>query len=150
MSVTVKHILPSPEQFVEMRIESGWDVPSLQEAKTAIDLSLCGILLMENENVIGMARVLGDGVLCLFIQDVIVAKSCRGKRYGGLIMQKLIDYLQSNYSPNCTVGLMAAKGKVGFYERCGFQSRPSAKTDAGMTAPLHTLRSPLAIETRTP
>jgi len=124
-----------------MRIESGWDVPTLEEAETAIKLSLCGLVLLENNKIIGMARVLGDGVLCAFIQDVIIAKSHRRRHFGRKIMVSLIEYMQDNYASNCTIGLMAAKGKVGFYESFGFMARPSETTDAGMTAPLHSLIS---------
>lgn len=88
---------------------------------------------------IGMARVIGDGVLNLYIQDVIIAKKYRGQGYGARLMDALIAALQDSYPKDCTIGLFAAKGQAPFYERFGFLSRPSAITDAGMNAEIGAL-----------
>jgi len=132
----VKINLPSPVDFVTLRQDTDWGVITRNQATKALVQSSCGVTAYDGNTVIGMARVIGDAVLNLFIQDVIVARPYRGKGVGEEIMQTLIAHLKQNYPADCTVGLMAAKGQSGFYEHFGFENRPSDKTDAGMTASL--------------
>lgn len=144
MCLSFKFQLPHAEEFVSLRQETNWGEITFNQAKASLNLSLCGISVYKDDEIIGMARVLGDGILCLFIQDVIIKKSYRSKNIGRQLMETLIKNLQENYNPNCTIGLMAALNQSGFYSRFGFDMRPSPKTDAGMTAPLHQLHSYLA------
>lgn len=97
---------------------------------------------------IGMARVIGDGVLNLYIQDVIIAKGYRSKGLGARVLAQIITDLQSVAPKECTIGLMAAKGQSAFYTRFGFTARPNDKADAGMSAALNTL-SPCARPSQT-
>ena len=131
--------LPSPESFLSLRKDTGWGDLTLAQAKQALEQSLCGISLFDGDKTIGMARVVGDAILNLYIQDVIIARDYRGHGYGRHIMTSLIKHFKDIYPANCTIGLMAAKGQAKFYEPFGFQIRPSETTDAGMTAQLDTL-----------
>jgi hypothetical protein len=40
------------------------------------------------------------------------------------IMEAIMDYSRANTRPGAFVGLMAAEGTSGFYERYGFSERP--------------------------
>lgn len=91
-----------------------------------------------------MARVIGDGVLNLYIQDVIVAEPYRGKGYGTKLLSDLITHLKMTYPDSISVGLMAAKNQSPFYESFGFALRPCSVTDAGMQSKLGALHSRLA------
>ena len=89
--------------------------------------------------VIGMARIIGDGVLNLYIQDVIIAKAYRRQKLGTLILNHLITLLHNKFPADCTIGLMAAKGQTQFYNQFGFETRPNNDVDAGMSAALRDL-----------
>lgn len=141
MRITTHFELPTAQAFQALRKETCWGDITLQQASNALRLSLCGLYLCKDKQPIAMARILGDGVLCLFIQDVIIARPFRGMGYGKRLMQDLIRHLGQHYAPECTVGLMAAKGQAKFYEAFGFEQRPSNLTDAGMTSPLYRLDS---------
>jgi len=97
--------------------------------------------------IIGMARVIGDGILNLYIQDVIIAHGYRGHGFGQKILFTLIEHLKSTYAEDCTIGLMAAKGQTHFYKQFGFEVRPSEETDSGMTAPLSRLKKSQLVKT---
>ena len=59
----------------------------------------------------------------------------QGKEIGKSIVERLLQHVYS-CTPNgtfTTVGLMAAQGKEGFYEKLGFQAMPNAGSGAGMT-----------------
>ena len=136
MSFDVTAKLPSAQDFVSLRREAHWGQINSAQAKAALSASLAGVSLWDNKTCIGMARVIGDGVLNLYIQDVIITKAHRGQGYGAKLLGALISNLKQSYPPECTIGLMAAKGQAPFYARFGFAARPSPTTDAGMNAAL--------------
>jgi len=148
MSTHIAPYLPSPDGFVSLRDQTDWGAISLDVAKASLSASLSGISLYDGSNdkqnkttdLIGMARVIGDGVLNLYIQDVIIAKAHRGHGLGAKLMTALIGQLKQDFPDSCTIGLLAAKGQAPFYARFGFNSRPSQTTDAGMNAQLGQLR----------
>lgn len=86
-----------------------------------------------NDELVGLARVVGDGVLYFYIQDVIVRPDWRGHAVGRRMMDLLIDGIKERARTGATIGLMAAAGKEAFYERFGFQTRPTDRLGAGMT-----------------
>ena len=88
-----------------------------------------------------MCRLVGDGVFNVYIQDVIVKPSHRGKGLGQNMLTTLITHMKNRLPTTCTVGLMAAYGQDGFYTRFGFTPRPHSKAGAGMTASLEDLLS---------
>ena len=138
---TIIPSLPSSLGFQTLRMDTDWGKISLNQAKAALSASLCGVSIYDlNDNrLLGMARVIGDGVLNLYIQDVIIDKSCRAQGLGTELMQALIHHLHGKYPADCTIGLMAAKGQTAFYTRFGFIARPTPHVDAGMYAQLGTL-----------
>ena len=86
--------------------------------------SVCVIHNYKN-NVIGCGRLVGDGGIYFYIQDVIVLPEFQGKGIGKHIMASIMDYLKACAPPNAFVGLMAAKGVSKFYERYDFMERPA-------------------------
>lgn len=86
-----------------------------------------------SDELLGFGRVVGDGVLYFYVQDVIVVRGARGKGVGRLIMGRLMVRLREIAPAGATIGLMSAAGKEGFYERFGFVTRPSDAHGAGMT-----------------
>jgi len=150
--VLIKETLPSAAGFISLRQDTDWGAVSEAQAQAALSASLCGVTLYhggestaqngdDQSKLIGAARVIGDGVLNLYIQDVIIAQKYRGQGYGAKLMQSVISLLQRDFPKHCTIGLMAAKGQAPFYTRFGFLSRPSPSVDAGMTAQLGTLQA---------
>ena len=84
--------------------------------------------------VIGMARIVGDGGFVNYIADVIVVPEHQGKGLGRKIMERTLLYVRQNIrlSERTGVFLFAAKSKEGFYEKFGFKARPDETFGAGM------------------
>ena len=122
------------EILANMRNLAGWGNTSILKAEVAIKNTPFSITAFDNDNVIGIGRIIGDGALIWYIQDVIVLPEYQGKGIGKTIMNYLIEYAKSNSVPNedFTIGLMSAKGKEAFYEKFGFVSRPRENRGAGM------------------
>jgi len=70
-----------------------------------------------------MGRIVGDGGVYLYLQDVIVLERWRNNGIGTRITEALLDRVRELGGPGTFVGLMAATGAAPFYERFGFQPR---------------------------
>ncbi|MGC9529515.1 MAG: GNAT family N-acetyltransferase [Candidatus Bipolaricaulaceae bacterium] len=73
---------------------------------------------------VGMARLVGDGAIYAYLQDVIVLPEMQGRGIGRQMVMAALAWLQANFPPEGTVGLMAAPGAAGFYRHLGFRRRP--------------------------
>ena len=80
-----------------------------------------------------MARVIGDGIMVFYIQDVIVLPQYQRQGIGSIMMNKIMQYIKANSVNNTIIGLMSASGKEEFYEKYGFIKRPNEKMGCGMT-----------------
>ena len=86
----------------------------------------------EGEQLAGFGRVVGDGHLYFYIQDLIVAPTYRGRGVGKQIMERLIEEIKNRATSGAMIGLMSAHGKEAFYEKFGFIVRPNDVFGAGM------------------
>ena len=127
---------PPVRAFLRLRNSAGWGHITEQQAEEALSSSLGGVHALIDEDIVAVARFVGDGVLNIYIQAVIVAEPHRGQGLGQNLLRHLFMMLQSRYPADCTIGLMAAKGQDGFYAQFGFTARPSNVYGAGMIAPL--------------
>jgi len=126
--------------LADMRNAAGWGITSVRAAETAIKNTPFSITVFDSEKVIGIGRIIGDGALVWYIQDVIVLPEYQGKGIGSNIMSQLMSYAKSNSIPgeNITIGLMSAKNKEGFYQKFGFRNRPNEREGSGMVANVNT------------
>lgn len=131
--------LPSAPAFIALRNSLDWGQINEAQADVVLAGSLGGCSIYDDGNLIAMARYIGDGILNIYIQDVVVAHNYRNKGIGGALISRLIADLQSRYPKDCKIGLMAAKGQDAFYTQYGFNARPSDVYGAGMIAALDNL-----------
>ena len=137
---TIKHELPSAAAFKALRDIAGWGDISLGQAQQALENSLHGVTAYDGETAIGMARVIGDGVINAYIQDVVITPNYRGRGLGKAIILALISDMKQSIPTDCTIGLLAAKGQEGFYSSFSFMTRPDTDYGAGMFAKLVDLK----------
>lgn len=79
-----------------------------------------------------MGRVVGDGYMYFYVQDVVVSPEYQGQGIGLMLVDKIEGYLTSAASKGATIGLLSAKGKEGFYRQYGYIDRPSESLGMGM------------------
>jgi GNAT superfamily N-acetyltransferase len=100
------------------------DIPDDDEAVArALEASLFGVVVSFDADVVACARLVGDGGMYFYLQDVIVLPAHQGRGVGDLVMGEVVEYLDAHAPCDCFVGLFAAAGKSGFYERHGFARR---------------------------
>jgi GNAT superfamily N-acetyltransferase len=125
--------LPTPADYNRLRQKVAWGEYDESVIAAALPRSLYAVCAWAGEELVGMARVIGDGGLVYYIQDLIVLPEHQGRGIGSAMMARLMAYVAAHASPNTIVGLMAARGKEPFYERYGFTARPTERLGAGMT-----------------
>lgn len=129
----ISEALPSAEEFNTLRHSVGWKIHDLQVVRNSLPNSLYGVCVRCDGELVGMGRVVGDGGTIFYIQDVVVIPEHQGQGCGAMVMERIMNYIQTHAHNHSTVGLMAAFGKERFYEHYGFKCRPNEKLGAGMT-----------------
>lgn len=124
---------PPAEDFVRLRAACGWGEIALDIAERSLSAGLFNVTVRQGDRLAGIGRVVGDGVLYFYVQDVIVHPEFRGRGVGRMIVEALLDEVLRCAPYGATIGLMSAHGKEGFYEKFGFTRRPTDRLGAGMT-----------------
>ena len=89
-------------------------------AAIALPNSLFAVTLYENERLVGMGRVIGDGGCFFQVVDIAVHPDCQGKGLGKTIMNEIMAYL--NQVPDkAYVSLIADHPADHLYQKYGFQ-----------------------------
>ena len=133
-AIEYRMVAPSAKVFAQFRADCGWGLISGSQAQAALDNSLYVICAFDGDKTVGFGRLIGDGALNFYVQDLIVDSNYRGASIGSTLLDKLLAELKANMGQGqCTVGLMAAVGKEAFYEKFGFIKRPNDRFGCGMS-----------------
>jgi GNAT superfamily N-acetyltransferase len=114
---------PSVEEYQRLRTAVGWGPMTAEGVAAGLPNALFSVVLEHEGQAIGCARIVGDGGLYFYLQDVIVLPEFQGRGQGARLMDSLVGYLERSARPGAFVGLMAAVGVEPFYERYGFRRR---------------------------
>jgi len=126
--IRLVHRSPTPDEYRILRKEVGWADVDSAAVEAGLSSSLFSVCLEDPQGlVLGCARVLGDGGIYLYIQDVIVRPPYQGRGFGRKLMDEVMAVIASRARDNTFVGLMAAEGVEGFYRRYGFVPRPEGR-----------------------
>jgi GNAT superfamily N-acetyltransferase len=129
---SLKLISPSVEDFLSLRNKVGWGELDANLAERSLTNSLFQVTIYHNEQLIGMGRVVGDGAMYFYIQDVIVDPSYQKRGIGAALMEEIEGYLRNATNKGSTIGLLAAQGKEDFYTKYGYTQRPNSSLGHGM------------------
>ncbi len=123
------------EEYKYLRSKVGWNMLSDKQSESALSNSIFNVKALDDKgNIIGMGRIVGDGAVICYIQDLIVIPEAQGKRVGSMIIDRLIGYVKSIKEDGTTMMLclMCAKGREPFYEKHDFIARPTSDLGPGM------------------
>ena len=120
--------------YLKLRSEVSWTQLSPEQAQLALDRSLKIITAYDDDRPIGMGRIVGDGAVISYIQDLIVIPEYQKQHIGSHLIEKLIDYVKEITLPGSRMmlDLMCAKGREEFYIKHGFIARPTDSLGPGM------------------
>lgn len=134
MSIKFYDNLLTADDFLYIHNEMQYELEPREQIENALKKSLFSIVAKDNEKIIGMGRLVGDGFMYCYIQDVRVLPQYQNKGIGKTIVNRLIDYACQNGIPNTniSIGLTSAKSRESFYEKLGFIKQPNNNIGHGM------------------
>jgi ribosomal protein S18 acetylase RimI-like enzyme len=119
----IEHRQPTVSEYNGLRDSVGWWKTDEKVAEIALNNSLFSVVAVENDILAGLGRIVGDGGLYFYIQDLIIHPDFQMEGLGTKLMNELMSYIRANARSGAFVGLMAAKGLAKYYESFGFKAR---------------------------
>ena len=132
--VTLKENILDVETYLALRKSVGWKKLTLEQGKIALKNSIFTLCAYDGEKPIGMGRIVGDGVVIDYIQDLVVEPSVQKSGIGRIIIERLIEYVKESKIDDTEIMLclMCAKGREDFYSKFNFVARPTNILGPGM------------------
>lgn len=121
------------EDYCRLRESVDWLIFSKEQTEEAINNSLYTVIAVEDNQTVGMGRLIGDGMYFI-IADIIVYPAYQKNGIGSKIIDRMIEYV-NNLTPingRSSIQLIAEKGKETFYEKMGFKIVPHEFCGSGM------------------
>lgn len=126
----VADVLPQPAEFCQLRKAAGLSPRQLESATIGLRNSIMGVSIRKNNQLVGMARLIGDGATFFEVVDVAVLPAEQRQGLGTKLMQHIQAYLQTHVPTDATVTLIADIPADRLYEKFDFQ--PTAPGSIGM------------------
>lgn len=86
--------LPSYEEYCNLCRSAGWgEIINFSVADKSLENSIYGVIVRDDgNNTIGMGRIVGDGAIYFYIQDIVVSPQYQGQGIGTEILNKIFSY----------------------------------------------------------
>lgn len=121
-NIRIELRVATPDEHRRLSERVGWshafDWPSMPRS---LEASLFGVIALDGDTAVGMGRVVGDGVLYFYIQDVAVDPEYQGRGIGQRIVEALLERIRDTAPAHAFVGLFATDAALPLYERNGFR-----------------------------
>jgi ribosomal protein S18 acetylase RimI-like enzyme len=114
---------PTVAEFRRLRGPDAENEMGDEGLAAGLESALYSCVVLHEGDVVACGRVIGDGGMYFYVQDVIVLPEYHGRGLGVKVMDAVVAYLQRVARPGAFVGLMDDDNAEGFYERYGFQRR---------------------------
>lgn len=124
MKYQAKYQDVDPETYIHLRVSSGLSPKTPEAAKIGLSNSICSVVILDTENnneAIGMGRIIGDGACHCQIVDICVLPAHQKQGLGKLIMQSLKDFINESLPASCYISLIADGEACKLYELYGFK-----------------------------
>lgn len=116
------NIIPELADILALYNDAQWTAytHNPEQLQKAIRHSLKVWTVWDNQRLVGLARVVGDGCTIIYIQDILVLKSYQGNGVGSRLLQLILE----NYQFVRQVVLLTddTKETARFYEKNGLKN----------------------------
>lgn len=119
-SVELVERFPEAVDYCRLRAQAGMATRTVEAAQRGLRNTLYGVSLLQDGEVVGMGRVIGDGGCFFIVVDIAVAPAHQGRGLGRRIMTALDAWLRANAPPSAVVSLVADGDAKYLYEKFGF------------------------------
>lgn len=122
------------DTYLKLRESVHWKILGREQAQKALNNSLYILVAYEGKEAVGMGRIVGDGAVICYVQDLIICPKQQGKGLGSELLERLIAYVDGIRMPETEImlDLMCAKGRENFYQKHQFIARPNEQLGPGM------------------
>lgn len=119
---------PPVAAYLALRARAGLGERSVAAAERGLPRSLFAVSVYQEESLIAMGRVVGDGGCNFEVVDIAVEPNQQGQGLGRKVMEHVMNYLEANAPCGSYICLIAAVPDL--YRKFGFQ--PCAPKNEGM------------------
>lgn len=122
------------DTYLALRKSVKWKVLSREQAVKALDNSLYTVCAYDFDRPVGMGRIVGDGAVICYVQDLVVHPDVQYMGIGGQLLSMLTAYVEGLRleGTEMMLALMCAKGREEFYNKHDFIARPTNQLGPGM------------------
>ena len=144
----IEERIPTLEEYRKLCEAVGWgQFVNFEAAPIALLNSVYSVVAVHQEEIVGMGRIVGDGGIFYYIQDVVVLPTFQGQGIGHALMEQLVNYVGKNGPEKAFLGLFAAEGKEAFYKRYGFEQHRGGMSISQGNTPMTGLAQALFLTT---
>ncbi|MCC2525774.1 GNAT family N-acetyltransferase [Vibrio coralliilyticus] len=113
---------PTVNQYNSLRKAVGRKEVDKYRANLALNNSIFTVCASSGDKVVGIGRIVGDGAIYFYIEDIMVCPKYQRLGIGSSIMEKMMSNVKTltRKESGAFVRLMAGKDLVGFYSKYGF------------------------------
>lgn len=125
MNYVIEKRLPSLAEYRQLCESVGWgEIMNFAVAETALENSVTGVVATASDGrVVGMGRVVGDGAIYFYIQDIVVTPDFQKQGIGAALLAGLFEFLHDEAPAQSFIGLFSVPEAVNFYKRFTFEQR---------------------------
>lgn len=118
------------EEYKMLLNDVGWKLPSERLVKISLEKGINVKYVLDGKTV-GMASFVTNGGYAGLIMDVVVLKEHRGKGYGTILIESILNYIKKNLENDekMMIQLLSAPGKQDFYSKFGFKVKKEIAED---------------------
>jgi uncharacterized glyoxalase superfamily protein PhnB/GNAT superfamily N-acetyltransferase len=115
--------VPTPDEYIAIIKSVNWS-HNPDAIPAAMKGTLYGVVAIDETDpahpkTVGLLRIVGDGILCFYIQDLAVMPSHQNRHIGAALVETAMKWIRANAPKGAFVGLFTQK--PGFYERLDFR-----------------------------
>lgn len=136
MAIQVKYEPPTPHDYCTLRKVAGLSEKSERAATIGLPHACFTVTLYDNDHLIGMGRVIGDGATAFQIIDIAVHPNYQGEGHGKTVMRHIMEYITEVKQPGTYVSLIADYPADQLYAQFGFISTEPHSTGMYLHFPL--------------
>lgn len=129
--VELLHRFPDIDDYRRLRSIAGLSGKSREAAAKGLGNTLYGVSLIQNAELIGMGRIIGDGGCFFVVVDIAVHPEYQRRGLGKRIMQALDAWLRANAPTSAHVSLLADGDARHLYAQYGFIETAPASIGMG-------------------
>jgi len=112
---------PSPDEYVHLRKKAGLGTRSRNAAEIGLRRSLHCLTCRDDDELIAMGRVVGDGGCFVQLVDIAVAPTHQGRGLGSEMTDRLVRWCEASLPATCHISLVSSDRAVPLYRAWGFR-----------------------------